>query len=221
MIRLSPTTGLGLFRECPKCFWIHYNKNVKRPQSIFPSLPGGMDLKIKDYFDKYRDSMPPEIKGKVPGKLVPDKDLLDKWRNWRVGLSYFDKKRDAQLSGALDDCLLVNNKYIPLDYKTRGFAPKEGQSEQYYQTQLDVYSFLLSENGYKTGDFAYLIYYYPEKVSKNGLVYFNVEPVKVSTDLKRAKKLFEDAVDFLKGPEPAEHTSCLYCDWLSARNEFD
>lgn len=61
---LSPST-LGLYKNCPRCFWLHINKGHKRPNGIFPSLPGGMDLVIKKYFDKYGDSLPLEIVGKV------------------------------------------------------------------------------------------------------------------------------------------------------------
>jgi len=160
--RISPTTGLNLFKECPRCFWLHYNEKVHRPRGIFPSLPGGMDLVIKDYFDKYRGEMVPELEGQVEGQLMPNLDLLNKWRNWRMGLEYYDKERDAVLFGALDDCLVYKDQYIPLDYKTRGFPVKEGDSEKYYQTQLDTYSLLISENGYNVRDFAYLVYYYPE-----------------------------------------------------------
>lgn len=221
MIRLSPTTGLNLFRECPRCFWLHYNEKVHRPRGIFPSLPNGMDLVIKDYFDKYRGELPPEIKDKVVGQLMPDVDLMNKWRDWRTGLEYHDEKRDAVLFGALDDCLAKEDYYIPLDYKTRGFSPKDGDSEKYYQTQLDTYALLLSENGYKTKDFAYLIYYYPEEVKEDGIVKFNIKPVKVNTDLERAKKTFEDAVGLLRGPIPKQHSDCDYCSWIGDRLGFE
>lgn len=221
MLKLSPTTGLNLFKECPKCFWLHFNQNVHRPRGIFPSLPGGMDLVIKDYFDKYRGALPPEIDGKVEGQLMPDVNLMNTWRNWRTGLEYHDKTRDAVLFGALDDCLMNDNRYIPLDYKTRGFPPKDGDSEKYYQTQLDAYSLLLNENGYKTKDFAYLVYYYPKEVKKNGIVEFNIKPVKVATDLNRAKKTFEDAVDLLKEPMPKKHSDCEYCSWIGDRYGFE
>lgn len=219
--RLSPTTGLSLFKECPRCFWLHYNKNIHRPRGIFPSLPSGMDLVIKDYFDKYRGKLPPDIEGKVEGQLVADLKLLNKWRDWRTGLEYYDKERDAVLFGALDDCLAKDALYIPLDYKTRGFPVKEGDSEKYYQTQLDAYSLLLSENGYPVKDFAYLIYYYPKEVKENGVVDFNVKPIKINTDLTRAKKTFEDAVDFLKGVIPKEHSDCEYCSWINDRLGFE
>jgi hypothetical protein len=238
MFRLSPTTGLNLFRECPRCFWLHYNKRVQRPRGIFPSLPGGMDLVIKKYFDRYRGTLPPEIEGKVEGSLMPDVELMDKWRNWRTGLEYYDKDLDAVLFGALDDCLIDEDPsvspspngiagragqayYIPLDYKTRGSAPKYGDSERYYQTQLDAYGLLLSTNDYKTRNFAYLVYYYPIEVGENGLVKFDIKPVKVETDIERAKNTFCTAVELLRGPMPEHNNNCEYCCWLSNRLDFE
>jgi len=222
-IKLSPTTGLNLFKECPRCFWLRYREGVHRPETIFPSLPGGMDRIIKDYFDSFRakNEMPPEIKGKVEGILVPDQDLINQWRNWRRGLQFDDPKLEATLTGALDDCLLDGEYYIPIDAKTRGAAPKEGQSEHYYQTQLDCYSFLLSNNGYKTRDYAYLVYYYPNSFTENHLVKFNTEVVKVETSTERAYKTFSDAVNCLKGPIPESHTECGFCAWYADLLEYD
>ena len=119
-----------------------------------------MDLVIKSYFDKYRGNLPPELENKVSGSLMPNISLMNKWRNWRTGLRYYDRKLDAELFGALDDCMVFNGKYVPLDYKTRGSEPKDGDSEKYYQTQLDSYALLLESNGYETAGFAYLVYYY-------------------------------------------------------------
>jgi hypothetical protein len=212
-LRLSPTSGLNLFNDCPRCFWLHYNGRVPRPRGIFPSLPGGMDLVIKDYFDQYRGELPPELKGRVRGKLLEDVGLMNLWRNWRTGLEYFDKQRNAALFGALDECLVHDGKYVPLDYKTRGSAPVAGDSERYYQTQLDAYALMLEANGYPVADFAYLVYYYPERVSENGAVRFNVHPVELSLDAHRAKNTFEQAVDSLQKSLPDRRESCEYCSW--------
>jgi len=211
-IRLSPTTGLNLFRECLRCFWLHYNEKVHRPRGIFPSLPGGMDLVIKDYFDQYRGSLPPELEGKAEGMLVQDKKLVDQWRNWRTGLEYYDKNLNAVLFGALDDCLID---------KTRGSAPHNGDSERYYKLQLSSYMLLLESNGYPVGDSAYLVYYYPKKVETGGVVSFSVEPIKISASAGFAKETFEAAVNFLKGPLPKHHTDCEYCMWNRDLLEFD
>ncbi|HDZ85685.1 MAG TPA: hypothetical protein ENH35_04020 [Candidatus Moranbacteria bacterium] len=220
-LRLSPSTGLNLFRDCPRCFWLHYNEKVRRPRGIFPSLPGGMDLVIKDYFDQYRGSLPPEIDGKVKGKLIEDVKLMNRWRNWRTGLEYTDKKLNATLFGALDECIEYEGKYIPVDYKTRGSAPREGDSERYYQTQLDTYALLLEANGYKAEGTAYLIYYYPQKVGKNGVVTFSVETKELTASPDRVKKIFEDAVKLLRGPAPKDHSNCEYCSWGRNLSEFD
>lgn len=213
MIKLSPST-LNLFRECPRCFWLHIKENIHRPSGPFPSLPGGMDIVIKKYFDTYRNakSVPPEIAGKVQGTLFSDEAQLKKWRDWRTGLTYEDKKRDAKLSGALDDCLFDGTHYIPLDYKTRGFAPKENGHE-FYQGQLDAYTFLLEQNGFPTKNLAYLVYYYPQKVETGGKVTFEVETKEVTTNPGRAKKEFETAVNLLLGSIPAAHSNCSFCSW--------
>lgn len=172
-----------------------------------------MDAVIKKYYDTYRkrDKLPPEIEDKVVGKLYAGAELED-WRNNRRGVKYHDQKRKALLKGALDDCLVKGKTLIPLDYKTRGYPLKE-DSTSFYQHQLDIYCYLLHQNDYKVADFAYLVYYYPEKVKKNGRMDFNVVVKKITTDIKNAERLFRDAVKCLRGPEPKRHSDCEYCSW--------
>jgi hypothetical protein len=200
------------------------NKKLHRPRGIFPSLPGGMDNVIKIYYDKYRKlgKLPPEIENKVKGKLLSDVKLMTKWRNWRTGLEYHDAKRDAVLFGALDDCLVDGNFYIPLDYKTRGSSPKDGTSEEYYGNQLSCYNLLLKENGFKVRDYGFLVYYYPKSVRKDGLVQFSVKPLKIKADAETGRETFEKAVKLLKSKEPKQHTECEYCNWGDLLlNEYD
>ena len=52
-LELSPTSGLKLFLECPRCFWLRYREGDHRPDTIFPSIQGGMYRIIKDYFDYF------------------------------------------------------------------------------------------------------------------------------------------------------------------------
>ena len=213
MTRLSPST-LNLFLECPRCFWLQFNKEIQRPRGIFPSLPGGMDRVIKEYYNGYRKMkrLPPELEGKVEGLLFPEEALLEEWRDWRKGLSYEDKTLDVVLRGALDECLVKDEFYIPLDYKTKGSAPNQQDSEKYYQNQLDCYCLLLELNKRPTCSLGYLVYYYPGKVEKNGVVQFKVEPIKMETEPFRAKETLEKAVKLLKGPLPSSE-GCDYCEY--------
>lgn len=220
-IRLSPTGSLSIFLNCPRCFWLQMNKKVKRPRGIFPSLPSGMDRVIKKYFDGFRlkNELPPEIQGKVEGRLFSDLNLLEKWRSWRAtNLRYEDNSLNVSLSGALDDCLVSDGYFIPLDYKTKG-AEIKGDPAKYYQTQLDCYCLILEASGYKTKGLAYLVYYYPKEVSTGGRVIFEVSPFKINTNPDNAKKLVEDAAKLLEGPLPKSSWNCEYCCWLEARRK--
>ena len=184
-------------------------------------MPGGMDLVIKEYFDDYRkkDKLPPEIDNKVKGKLFSDLDLLSKWRSWRAtNLIYEDKTQNVILSGALDDCLVDGDCFIPLDYKTRGSELKE-DPRAYYQTQLDCYCLMLESSGYKTNGIAYLIYYWPQKVKENGMIQFHVEPIKIETDMDSAKDIVRNAAQLLSLDIPEPSSECEYCNLIEERKE--
>jgi hypothetical protein len=183
-----------------------------------------MDSVIKDYFDRYRSQgeLPPEIEGKVRGKLLPDQTLMDRWRNWRTGLTYSDPARQATLFGALDDCLLDGEIYIPLDYKTRGYAPKQDESQRYYGLQLNCYACLLEASGLATAKIGYLVYYYPISVFANGMVKFEVKPIEIPVSATDGRLVFERAIDCLNDPEPKAHNNCEFCTWANLFiSEFD
>ncbi len=214
--KLSPS-ALHLFLDCPRCFWLEKNKNIKRPRGIFPSLPGGMDRVIKNYFDAYRKkkALPPELQ--IPdfhgAELFEDQKQLDLWREWRTGLIY--KSPDgSQLSGALDELMVKSGKYIPFDYKTKGSPATEESAVKYYQHQLDSYALMLEANGLHTWDYGFLLYFSPKGVKERGQVEFEIQPIRISLDPKRAKKMFEDALALLNAELPSSLPTCEYCAWL-------
>ncbi|MCQ9208745.1 MAG: PD-(D/E)XK nuclease family protein [Omnitrophica bacterium] len=178
-----------------------------------------MDLVIKRYFDRYRlnNELPPEVQGKMEGKLFSDIATLEKWRNWRnSNLRYEDKAANAVLIGALDDCLVERSYHIPLDYKTRGSELK-GDPRKYYQNQLDCYCLMLESCGFKTKGIAYLLYYWPLEVRQEGVVKFHVEPIRIETDIESAKRIVQDAARLLSGPIPKSGADCEYCNLVAKR----
>ncbi len=203
-------SALGVLRDCPRCFWLEHNSVRRRPDGIKSTLPNGIDAVLKKYFDQYRGSLPPELKGQVEGNLIDDQALLNKWRERWNGLIYEDAFLNARLKGLLDDCLINGGVYTPLDYKTKGFTPKD-DAHKWNQDQLDVYSLLLEANGYPAADYGYLIFYHPVSAHPGGIFKFEVTPRKVATDKKSALKLFESAVELIRGPEPSNRPGCEYC----------
>ena len=209
---------LSLYTECPRCFWLDLNAGIKRPDTIFPSLPGGLDLQFKRYFDQFRarGELPPEVKGKLPGNLLADPKIIDRWRDWRRGIRYAPPWSDIELMGALDECLVDDSGFhYPLDYKTRGYAPK-ANTHEYYQDQMNLYTLLLEGNGHKTKRLAYLLYYHPVEVRERGLIQFDISIREVPSDPEAAERLVKDAVSVLSGPAPPSHPACGFCNWKDA-----
>jgi len=238
-IMLSPSS-LNLFKNCKRCFWLEKNNytNCKRPRGIFPSLPNGMDLTIKRYFSYYRriGELPEYLKGKLPGHLFENYETMSLWRDWKLtNLNYEDKKYNAYLTGALDDCLVYEEEenqdrrgidgnlkeeiYIPLDYKTKGSAPNQQDSEKYYGIQLSCYCLILEHKGYKTKGFGYLLYFYPEIICEDGKFIFNILPIRVETNIEQVKELFAKAVECILGNMPEANEDCEYCNFVLNRNE--
>ena len=211
--KFSPSS-LSLLKECPRCFWLQFNKGIKRPEGIFPSLPSGMDRILKAHFDTFRDrgELPPELQelnGEV--KLFDNKELLEEWRNNRKGIKLEDKEGNL-FKGAVDNILKKGNKLIVLDYKTRGF-PLKDDTHKHYQDQLDIYNLLLRKNSYETEDYSYLLFYHPDKVNGKGDVVFNTDLIKMKISIKNAEKIFKDALGVLKGDIPECAEDCKFCKW--------
>ncbi len=215
--KLSPSS-INLMLECERCFWLQLVKKIKRPEGIFPSLPGGMDRILKKHFDKFMEKgeLPPEIReyGLENGyKLFSDKAKLDIWRSNQKGIQYKDKTSGILLRGAVDNILEKGKKLIVLDYKTRGYPLKE-DTHEHYITQMDIYNLLLRKNGYDTEDYTYLLFYYPKEVTDTGKVIFDTKLIKIKTDPKRGEKVFKQAIKLLQSEKPPKASSeCGFCRW--------
>ena len=212
--KFSPSS-LSLLKECPRCFWLRFNKEITRPASIFPSLPSGMDKILKLHFDSFmeKDMLPPELK-KLNGdvKLFSNKELLALWRNNRKGLQWLDEKGNL-LRGAIDNLLQRNEKLIVLDYKTRGFPIKE-DTHHHYKDQMDIYNFLLRKNGYKTEDYSYLLFYHPKQINENGDAIFHTDLIKMEVSVHNAEKILTEALKVLDGDMAQPHKDCGFCSWV-------
>lgn len=207
-IKLSPSS-LNLFMECPRCFWLYINREMKRPSIPVATITTGLDRVVKEYLSEYRlkNILPSFLKEKISGKLMVDFPK----RGW---FEYNDARLDAKLGGYLDECIqLEDGNYAVLDHKTRGSAPDSVHKA--YQLQMDVYTFLLEANKYPTKRTAYLAYYIPKKIIANSDFQFEVVIKEISTDPKRAQEVFSKAVEILRKPIPSKSEDCDFCKWTS------
>lgn len=214
MIKITPS-GISYLLECPKCLWLHVNKEKKRPRGAYPSLPDGMDNAFKKYFDEYRKegALPPEIEGRVEEKLYADTKQLHAWREsnyGRGGIRAEVPEFDMVVSGAIDDLLISpEGKFIPFDFKTRGYPTKE-DTHEHYRHQLDLYAFLFVQNGFSVAAHGYLLFFWPEAYGL-GMANFKTELVKMDVSPSRGHSVLKKAYDIIKGPMPRASGSCEYC----------
>jgi hypothetical protein len=221
--RFSPSS-LSVFRDCPRCFWWEQNKKVKRPRGIFPSLPGGIDRIMKAFVEEcMTEGKPvPHLVNALEAKPFKDRPSVKRWQNWRTGLTAVvdcGEFGPVTLSGAIDDLLeWPDGSVSPWDYKTKASPPKEGDSERYYGSQLDIYHTLLQYSGLQCTGKGYFTYLWPIAVLDGKSIAFDHQTITVDTDPKRAAQLAKDAIQCLHGEEPEEGGLCEYCVFLTARN---
>ena len=223
-VQLSPNS-LNLYYECPLCFWLDKKQGIKRPQPYPYALNVAVDLLLEEEFDKYRkkeELHPLLVANNIPAKLFSNQKLLDEWRNNFKGIRYYDPILDATLFGAVDDVLeFSDGKLAPLDYKSTG--SKVPTVYDRFQLQMDIYTFLLEKNGYKTVRKGCLAFYVVDK--ENGFadrLPFKKEIQVIDTDPSYVPGLFEEAVNLLRKEAPPSHSpDCQYGRWLKKVESFD
>jgi RecB family exonuclease len=174
-----------------------------------------MDRVLKEHFDRFMEKgeLPPELREETLLEgctLFTDKEKLKAWRNNFRGITYQDSS-GITLRGAVDNILVKGSNLIVLDYKTRGFPLKE-DTHRHYQLQMDLYTFLLRQNGYTTEDYACLLFYYPRSVNETGEVIFDTKLIRMEASPENGERVLKEAVRLLrkkKAPAPAD--GCPWC----------
>lgn len=214
MIKISPSS-LNQFIECPKCFWLRFAKNIQRPEGPSSTLPNGVDYSLKAYYDHCREQglvLPPELDGLLPGGLLRDQGLVSRMRKITFG---FDVSEDARFQGALDDVLeLSDGAIVPLDNKTKGFPVKE--THWTHVMQMSGYTLMLRENGFKTTNRAFLVYWFLDhkNLDTNNPLKFRVAVEDLETNPEEVRVKINEAIAVIKSevpPEPGKE--CSYCQY--------
>ena len=120
------------------------------------------------------------------------------------------------MHGGVDNILVNGKKLIVLDYKTRGYALKEDTAE-HYRLQQNVYNFLLRKNGFKIENYAYLLFYHPDRVGTEGEILFHTDLVERSISTANAEKIIKNALKTLGGSIPESPEECEFCRWREQR----
>jgi CRISPR/Cas system-associated exonuclease Cas4 (RecB family) len=220
---------IDLFWECPRCFYFDRRLGTKRPAGFPFNLNSAVDYLLKQEFDIYRAKKtkhPLMEKYGVDAVPVAHADL-EQWRHNFTGIQYLHPITNFLVFGAIDD-LWQNTagEYIVVDYKATSKAEEitalDQEWQDGYKRQLEVYQWLLRQNGYQVSNTGYFVYCNgkTDKEAFDAKLEFDItliphtgEDSWVEKTLLAIKKCLDDDRIPLASP------NCDYCAYLAAIQE--
>ena len=157
---------IDLFLECARCFWVDNKLGVARPPGFPFNLNSAVDALLKKELDAHRAlGTQYPLAAKYGLNAIPLADArMDEWRDaLKRGIRYNHPATGLLVRGAVDDIWVgPDGKLIVIDYKaTSKDAKIESLDEDWhrgYKRQLEVYQWLLRQNGFDVSDTGYWVY---------------------------------------------------------------
>jgi len=157
---------IDLFLECARCFYLDNKLGVARPPGFPFNINSAVDALLKKELDAHRANGTVHPLAKAYGlDAVPLAHAkMDEWRDaLKRGVMVVHKPTGLTVRGGVDD-IWVNKEgeLIVIDYKA---TSKDGRIESLdeewhrgYKRQIEVYQWLLRQNGFKVSDTGYWFY---------------------------------------------------------------
>jgi len=219
---------IDLFLDCPRCFYYDRKLGVGRPPGFPFALNSAVDHLLKLEFDIHRTNgtkHPLIEKYGVDARPVAHDDL-DKWRHNFTGIQYLHKPSNLLIFGAIDD-LWQNSKgeYIVVDYKATSknedITELNKDWQDGYKRQMEVYQWLLRQNGYKVSSTGYFVYCNGQTDRKafDGKLEFDITLIPYTGNDDWVEKTVVEAHKCLNdGKIPDADPNCDYCNYIRTIN---
>jgi RecB family exonuclease len=225
MTKLS-RSKLELFIECQRCFWLDVKQGVKRPPPAPYTINNAIDYLLKEEFDVHRENKTRHpVMEKYEIEAIPFvHENLHTWRHNFTGVQVQHKPTDFLVYGAVDDVWVTpDGELMVVDYKATG--AKQHQIYDSYRRQMEIYQWLLAQNGFDVSPRGYFVFAQVNKGrgfgNGKGALEFDlfVEPLLgdsswVEHALAGARRTF----DQMKLPEATP--TCVYCLYRDAARRF-
>lgn len=217
-------TKIEMFLECPRCFYLDRKLGTGRPPGFPFTLNSAVDALLKKEFDIHRASnkQHPLLK-KYGIDAVPARHKnLNEWRNNFHGVQYIHQPTNLCIFGAIDD-LWQNSKgeYIVVDYKATSknedIVALDKQWHDGYKRQMEIYQWLLRENGFKVSNIGYFVYCNgkTDKKSFDAKLEFDITLIAYSGNSNWVEKTIKDIHRCLiSAVIPRANKNCDYCEYI-------
>ncbi len=217
---------IDLFLQCPRCFYLDRRLGVARPPGFPFALNSAVDTLLKQEFDIYRQrgtKHPLIERYGVDAIPIPHKDL-DRWRHNFTGVQYLHEPTNLLIFGAIDD-LWQNSKgeYIVVDYKAtakdEAITSLNKDWHIGYKRQMEIYQWLLRNNGYDVSDTGYFVYCNgkTDREAFDRKLDFDVTLIAYKGDSSWVEETVFDIKKCLDGGQiPPAGPDCDYCAYIQS-----
>jgi hypothetical protein len=234
MIKLS-RSKLERFLECQRCFWLETRKDIKRPPSLPYTINSSIDFLLKQEFDEHRaaGTQHPIIVAAGIDAVPYEHSSMDMWRHNFTGVQFDHEATGFHVFGAVDDIWVdKQGNLIVVDYKSTGSVQHHIYDS--YKRQMEVYQWLLRQNGFPVSDRGYFVFARVDKGAtfhtggdlsakgrkslpgKHALLPFDIfvegldgDSSWVEGELYNARRVYD------LPSAPAANSSCVYCKYAA------
>lgn len=216
---------LEMFHECPRCFYLDRRLGVGRPSIPGYTLNSAVDYLLKKEFDIHRKKQSTHPLMKTYGiEAVPFQHQdIDVWRENFVGVQYLHQKSNFLIFGAVDDIWLgKDGRLMVVDYKATSTEKQISLDDYYkqgYKRQMEIYQWLLRQNGHDVANQGYFVYVNGRKdlAAFDGRLEFEVQIIPYKGDDSWVEKLILAARRCLVSKKiPSANKKCEYCQYRAA-----
>lgn len=221
---------IELFISCPRCFYLDRRRGVGRPSMPAFSLNSAVDVLLKREFDALRGTKTIHSlleTNHVHATPFEHPDLV-KWRENFVGIRTVYEPANVEVFGAVDD-IWVNKKgeLIVVDFKSTSSSypiSLTGKWKESYKRQLEVYQWLLRQNGFSVAPVSYIVYAnagtYKPRFDNTLEFTLSLHAHRGTTDwIEPALMAMKDCL--VKDTLPAAHDECEYCRYRQQAGQYE
>lgn len=224
---------IELFMQCPRCFWLDTRLKITRPNTPPFNINKAIDELFKKEFDAHREAGTPHpIMTDNQIKAVPmQHENMETWRHNFTGVVALHEPTNLHVFGAIDDLWVGDDgKAIVVDYKATSKDKEVSIDSDWqisYKRQLEVYQWLLRQNGLEVSDTGYFVYtnaridldgFNDRLEFRTKLIPYKGNDAWVEPTLKKMKACMEG--DMPAVGQAAMGGDCDYCTYARKRTEL-
>jgi CRISPR/Cas system-associated exonuclease Cas4 (RecB family) len=227
---------IELFMQCPRCFWLDARLKIKRPSSPPFNINKAIDELFKKEFDVHRAAGTPHpIMTANEVKAIPYQHAdLDTWRYNFTGVATLHEPTNLHVYGAIDDVWVNDDgELIVVDYKATAKQADVSIDSDWqisYKRQLEVYQWLLRQNGFDVSNTGYFVYTnarydtdidgFADRLEfKTKLIPYTGSDAWIEPTLEKMKKCLEND-DMPPVGNAAMGGPCDFCEYAKARTKL-